>query len=469
MDFYGVPNLPGVQAGVSSGQIPHLSGANNDSGDGFGQGFNAVMNMEKLLSDKEWTKLIKQNTDANVHIDYAKVNAAAAKDDAIKFGADHWDPIISSEQAKQLERAATVQSQRADIQAAYFRHLISQDEARKALQNAAEKSQSSAVNPEAGSVIDAGRYMQDVEQTQPHLVATTDSGQQITGQGLPIGKSTTSPMFVVNKTLSPEATAHAESHAIDVTTQDPITKTNLKQTDTPVFDSKGHLIGLIPRVTDNSQENVESKQYNDLVSTNPTAIPQLQNQIRTGNEGIETAVKAINNPESTGYMASLANKIFGGVKDWNSLSPQALQKILANANMSQNPHSVEALREIIRSNGGNAPAAITALAQFINGRKPYEELINRNMAKALGDVNHYRTALKKWGVNFPDLADYYHFMALSPQARKIVQTGLNAYDSTFVNRMRNAAQTLDSVDSAAQKEKDPRFKAFDSDMQGSNR
>lgn len=469
MDFYGVPNLPGVQAGVSSGQTPHLSGANNESGDGFGEGFNAVMNMEKQLSDKEWTKLIKQNTDAQGHINYAKVNAAAAKDDAIKFGADHWDPIISGEQAKQLDRAAVAQAQRADIAAAFKRGLINSYQAQQALQNAQEKATSSAVLPEAGNVLDAGRYTDQIEKTQPKLVAVADTGQNLIGQGLGIGQSKTYDIFNKSKNLSPGEKASIESKGIPFTTQDPNSKTNLTQLYTPIVDGKGNIIGYVPRVTDNSQANIESKQYNDLVSTNPTSIPQLQNQIRTGNEGIETATNAINNPESTGYMASLANKLFGHVEDWNNLSPQALQKILANLNMSQNPNSVEALREIIKSNGGNAPAALTALAQYLNGRKAYQELINRNMAKALGDVNHYREALNKWGVNFPDLADYYHFMALSPKSQKLIKSGMSVYDPTFENRLRNAVKNLDIIESDAQKENDPRFQAFERYMQGSNK
>lgn len=465
MDFYGVPNLPGVQAGVSSGQTPHLSGANNESGDGFAQGFNSVINMEKQLSDKEWTKLIKQNTDAQGHINYAKVNADAAKDDLIKFGADHWNPIISNEQSKQLDRAAVAQAQRADIAAAFKRGLINSYQAQQALQNAQEKATSSAVLPEAGNVLDAGRLTEDIIKSQPQTVATLNDGRSLTLKGLRVGEDLPYNMAIEAVKIPLAEKVRLEHDMWHATDQNQHGTTEERVGAWKVTDDGKTTPNTI--AINNTRLDALNKQFNNYMQTNSDRIPQLQNLIRTGNEGIKVAEEAIDHPEATSGLASWVNKILGGVQDFRTLSPLEEKKILSALNLQNTAHNQKELEEMITSNGGNAPAAITALAIFLQNRKNYQELVNRNIAKALGNVDDYNQGLNKWNLNFPDLGDYYQLRSLSPKAQALIRKGMSIYDPTFETRIVNAYKHIKSLEGAAQKNKDPRFKDFENYMQGS--
>ena len=190
----------------------------------------------------------------------------------------------------------------------------------------------------------------------------------------------------------------------------------------------------------------------------------LQQAIKLHQEGINTAYSSIIHPTSTSTVATYINKLFGHVANMNDLSPKELEKIQSMLNLSHNPQSVKELEEYIKSNGSNAPAAITALADFMNSRTAYQELIKRNMVKALGNPNDYRAALSKWGVNFPNVADYYNLMSLPPKVRDFIIKGMSHFDPHFQDNFVNTAKLLDTLEKNAENEKDTRFHAFDEYM-----
>ena len=161
-DWAPVPNLPSVQATVASAQPAHLSGVDHIDPDGFGRGFNSVMNIRKTLGTMELNKLINEATDDKGAIHWDRVNTLIKEDKNKDLPLVRPDFLktIRDVQSNQADHATDLSNQISSLDMLKKKGIITNDQANSMAATLAQRQQAAGV-PYAGgnaqAYIDAGR------------------------------------------------------------------------------------------------------------------------------------------------------------------------------------------------------------------------------------------------------------------------------------------------------------------------
>lgn len=390
-DWAPVPNLPSVQATVASAQPAHLSGVDHIDPDGFGRGFNSVMNMRKTLGEMELGKLIQQATDDKGVIHWDQFNSLAKKGSPnLRLLLGDYAPRVQSMEDAQSDHATEIANQSAANDMLYKKGLIDKNQ-HDANQSTLEARRISGGIPFTGQNSQA--YIDAGQKTMVQHVTNVNDGennhvllQNLNGQI----KDDTLPNY-----LSPYENAAIQTHILETqSTQNNDKTTTYSQ---PKATPKGNVY-LNPLDRTKASEGSKS----DIYSQN---LQQANKKLADFNINQNNLLRAIsllhqseNETSKTPELSRLGQMLGMNVKD-NETAPMLASKYMAQVEKelsdSGNSNSVAALEVAKKALGENAPYKVMALAAMAEYENEIADALKYATAQNTKDYNGYDQVYNK--------------------------------------------------------------------------
>ena len=455
-DWAPVPTLPSVQATVAAAQPAHLLGVDHIDSDGFGRGFNSVMNMRQIAGKMELWKLIQQSTGADGVINWTKYNKLAATDPNpnLALAAIDFEDHRRAMQTDQAKLALELASQRGEEQALINKGVINQDQANQMTDNLNKLGNNAGV---ANTGSSPEGYLNGLKDTMLQHVTNIPQGNQIRMVTQDVNNNLYSKVYPVG--VDPSTMAGIQSHPIKIdnnTTGQNITTTGIPK----INPQTGKFKGMITLGTQTSTNTDNISQYDGYKKQSTDALNSFNKNQSNALHAVKLLLMSQNQSSINPDIAKWAQRVGINVKAGDSTAilaqkyQAAMEREAAN---SGNSNSVEALKTAQKALGMDAPYRLVAMAvmnQYLN------DIADKFKYATAQNTNDYRGYDQIYNKTIqPNLMDYARAIAMDQLYRSDAYSGQEymrmlkkIYGKNYIANLMAVRQAIIN-----EREKDPRI------------